>query len=153
MSRPSFLRLWFIAAWASLAGLGCGPPQRVATESEQNLAQLSRLYGVYLSKNKGQAPTNIEALKAFAGKSDQADLKGRGITAADVESIFNSTRDKEPFVYRAPRQSDVPGVGPEEVVFYEKTGVNGKRYVAFTTPGKVAELDPAEFKTAVPEAP
>jgi hypothetical protein len=40
---------------------------------------------------------------------------------------------------------------PNAVVFYEKAGKNGKRYVAYPM-GKVEEVDEAKFKELVPEA-
>jgi hypothetical protein len=108
---------------------------------------------VYVGKHRGESPPNLEALKAFAHKADREELKVRGVTATDLDSIFVSARDNQPYGYRRPKKGGgVPGVGSESVVFYEKTGVEGRHYVAYTTPGKVEEVDAARFQELVPES-
>lgn len=132
---------------------GCSPRQAVISQEERNLAQLSRLYGLYISKNRGQPPPSMEELKRFASSSSKEDLFSRGVTAEDLNAIFFSSRDEQEFVYLRPQSSVGPvGFGVESVVFYEKIGAAGNRYVGFTTPGRVDKVNDLRFKELVPDA-
>src|SRR5262245_47174210 len=109
-----------------LFAVGC-PRQHTVTQEETNLSNLARLYGFYVGKNRGQPPADLATLEGFAQKADRAELQRRGVTATDLQAIFVSSRDNQPFVYRRPKGKGVPGVGGGNVILYEQTGSGGKR--------------------------
>jgi hypothetical protein len=128
---------------------GCTSAKKELPEEETRIKNLAIIRGQYMSRNQGKVPPNVEALKTFAKSLNPDQLKGFGVTS-DVEPMFVSPRDNEPFVYRVVKES-APGVGTKTVVFHEKTGKNGKRMVAYPT-GEVQEVDEAKFKELVPES-
>jgi len=152
VARAPLRGLVWLFLLACVAITGCGGGRKVP-EEENRLTKLARLYGRSQSKFRGPPPS-VDALKEFARSLDADGLKSIGLESSDLDQIFVSSRDNEPFVYRKPAKGvGMPGPGASsEVVFYEKTGKNGKRYVAYVT-AKVEEVDEAKFKQLVPETP
>jgi len=142
--------LWLVGCAALCAAAGCQSGRKELPIEEAHLSQLPRLYGKYQSRNKGQPPPTAEALKKFAQSMPADELKGIGITGP-VDSLFVSTRDGEPFGYKPGKAGAIPGMGGETVLFYEKAGKGGRRYVGYVS-GKVEEVDDARFKELVPDA-
>jgi hypothetical protein len=70
----------------------------------------------------------------------------------DVQALFVSSRDKEPYVILYGPLTGPPGPGGQPVFAYEKTGVGGTRMVA-TSLGAVEEVDETRLKQLVPSAP
>jgi len=126
---------------------GCASGRKELPAEETRLSKLARVYGHYERTKRKGPPPNVDALKEYVRSLSADDLKSIGLETSDVDQIFISSRDNEPFVYRKP-PGGVPL--PTTVVFYEKTGKSGKRYVAYPM-GKVEEVDEAEFKKLVPE--
>lgn len=115
---------------------------------------LSVLAGQYRGKNRGQSPPNLEALKAFVAKADATTLKALNIEPNQIDSIFVSTRDNKPFVYR-PATGGAPKMGPDgkpvqHVLFYEAEGSGGSRWVAFEL-GGTELVNEAKFAQLVPK--
>lgn len=134
-----------------LLAAGCGSGSRSELPQEETrLKNLAVLYGQYLRSTKGKPPANVDQFKQFVRTLKPEELKRVGVEG-DVDSLFISSRDNEPFVYRVDKGGK-PGMGTGNVVFYEKTGKNGMRYVAYATT-QVQEVDAAKFKELVPEAP
>jgi hypothetical protein len=126
---------------------GCGGGKEYSAplpEENVQLRQLAVFFGQYQSRNKGQMPRNEQELKSF--------IQSTGVT--DVDSVLVSKRDGQPFVVRYGKAGGVggppqPGKSPSEpVVAYEKTGVDGKRMVAFST-GRVELVDETRFQELV----
>jgi len=134
-----------------VAVTGCQKGRKEVPTEETRIKNLATVRGQYIGKNKGQLPPNVDALKAFAKTLSPEQLKGFGVEG-DVDQLFVSPRDNEPYVYRFVKEGGVPGVGANVVVFYEKTGKNGKRWVAYSTT-QIEEVDEKRFKELVPEAP
>jgi len=147
-SLRGFFVLWLLGCAALAAG--CKGGRQEVPQEESRLTKLTRLYGRSLSKSRGTPPADVAALKQFATSLGAEDLKGIGIEG-DVDQLFVSPRDSEPYVYRRPAKAGMPGMGPEAVLFYEKTGKDGKRFVAYPS-GKTEQVDAAKFKELVPEA-
>jgi len=125
---------------------GCGSNEKAVERETSNLKPLAVLYGKYRSQNRGQAPPNEEALKAFVKGLSQQERDSAG-AKGDVESMFISSRDNKPYKFV------FGGSGmPDDVVVYEQAGADGKRYVG-TSVGAVKEVDDAEFRKLVPSAP
>jgi hypothetical protein len=129
----------------ALAAAGCGPssPHMNARPEvppgEAELRKIVALYLAYGQAKNNQSPANAEALKAFAKGLPKAKLQELEID--DVDKVFISPRDNQPFVV-IPRS----GPGPGRLVAHEKTGVNGKRLIA-AGQGSVREVDEAAFKS------
>ena len=68
----------------------------------------------------------------------------------DVESLFVSPRDGQPYVVRYGLKFGGPSPGGSPVVAYEQTGVGGYRYVAFAV-GGAEQVDEKRFRELVPE--
>lgn len=91
--------------------------------------------GSYSGQNKGKMPATIDELKKFA--------KRQGTDPGS--DLFVSSRDNEPFVVVSTVKMTVPGVGDKKIALHEKTGVGGRRYVAYTTV-EVEEVSDSRFQ-------
>jgi hypothetical protein len=72
-------------------------------------------------------------------------MEGSGVS--NVDDLFISERDGKPYVIFYQRPAGVTA----DVFGYEQTGVDGKRYVAFTL-GAMEEVDEQRFAELVPPA-
>ncbi|HEY3393538.1 MAG TPA: hypothetical protein VGK58_12580 [Lacipirellulaceae bacterium] len=72
----------------------------------------------------------------------------QGAKISSVDELFKSERDGQPYVIFFGRP---PAGANPDVVGYEQTGVDGKRYVAFAL-GVVEEHDETRFNELVPPA-
>ena len=83
---------------------------------------------------------------------DPTTLTSMGIDSANVDALFRSPRDNQPFVILYGVCSmPTPGVKDLPVIAYEATNSGGKRYVAYTT-SQVELGDDARFRQLVPGA-
>lgn len=148
MSRfAPFVWLPMVLATLSLTA-GCGNPDKVAQESS-NLKPLVVMYGQFIGQHRGKPPADEAEFKAFLKKVDPERLKSFQVT--DVDSMFISTRDKQPYVVRYGKVEGPAGPAGLPVVAYEQTGVGGKRYVASSV-GAIQEVDEETFRKMVPDA-
>ena len=116
------------------------------TDTKTQIEQLFNLYKSYVNvKRKG--PPNEQALRDFAKGLSEQQLEEQ-LIAKDVDSIFVSARDKEPFqiVYG---QTLNAGGNPVAVI-YEKTGLNGRRYAALSM-GYTEEYDEETLNEYIPK--
>ncbi|MCS7045719.1 MAG: hypothetical protein NZO58_05140 [Gemmataceae bacterium] len=120
--------------------VGCGSGPSPAATSAEHLRQLARLCGNYASVHKGKMPTDVDELKKFAKTFDKS--------GADTDSFFVSPRDNEPYVLKLNVTMSMPGIGKKMLLAYEKTGVGGKRFVAYNTV-EVEEVDEARFNELI----
>lgn len=134
-----------------LATIGCGskPVEQPATEA--NLKAIYVLFGQYTGQNRGQSPPNADAFKKFLQGLDPEQLKA--VTDKDVDSLFVSPRDNQPYVIHYKGEIGVPGVGAPSAagggwLAHEATGVDGKRYLLLST-GIIEEVDAARFAEIV----
>jgi len=146
----SFLRALGIATIGSLlaALTGCTPSGNTA-EQVSTLKPLAILYGRFIPQHRGQAPANEAEFRAFVEKEGPSLLEQFAVK--DVNSLFVSSRDNQPFVILYGPLTGPPGPAGQPVFAYEKVGVGGRRMVA-TSLGAVAEVDEAEWKRLVPTA-
>jgi len=131
-----------------LFSIGCESHTSGVTQTDTK-TQIERLFNLYKTyvDIKNKAPANEEALKEFAkGLSDKD--KDERMIGKDLESIFVSPRDKEPFVV-VYGQSLSPGGAPVAVI-YEKTGLNGSKYAALSI-GYAEEYDLETLNGYIPK--
>jgi hypothetical protein len=127
---------------------GCGSPDAKKSNEMKNshLRWLLQLRTQALSQ--GRLPKSEEEFKRYISSLDAATLD-RLKTASGVASVhelFISERDGQPFViFYGQRPSGVAA----DVVGYEQTGVDGKRYVGFGL-GIVEEADEQRLNELVP---
>src|SRR3954454_5892981 len=85
-------------------GLGCsGPPAPNAPERVP-LRHLAVLYGKYRNAHRGNPPRDEAEFKQFITGLDAPQLAAAGVTAAEVDTLFVSPRDGQPYDvrYKAP---------------------------------------------------
>jgi hypothetical protein len=150
--NPFRLTVWRAALGLgalALAAAGCGPPspklhsRDVIPPGEAELKQIASLYLEYTKHNGNKSPATAEQLKAWAKGQPKDKLTELGIE--DVDKVFISPRDNQPFVV-IPKT----GPGPGRVIAYEATGVKGKRYVA-AGQGSVREVSEETFRGMLPQ--
>jgi hypothetical protein len=111
------------------------------TDAKDRLSKLFQLYKVYVEKHQ-KGPPDEKALREFGKKLSEKDLSDYMI-GKDLESIFTSPRDKQPFAIRYSDSLD--SGGEPRAIAWEVTGEGGKRYVALSM-GYVEEYDEETFK-------
>jgi hypothetical protein len=129
--------VWPALALAIASLAGCGGD--VGRARESHIKKVTEVYTSYVAANQGRRPPNEAALKQYAKRLGPERLQVMGID--DVDSIFVSPRDSQPYVI-AYASMKVPGA----IIAHEKQGVDGKRLVA-TREGALQELEEAEFQS------
>ena len=123
--------------------VGCGSNTSGVTQTDTK-TQIERLFNLYKSytDTKQKGPANEKALKEYARELSDKQLDEL-LIGRDIESIFVSPRDKEPFqiVYG----QTLSGGGEPVAVIYEKTGQNGLKYAALSM-GYSEEYDEETLK-------
>ena len=151
MTRFSLTMRWRFAvlflSWVVAAGCQ-HPTSREVPPAESNVKNIAIFYGRYLAQNRGRTPPDKEALKKFIASHPATELAALKIT--DVEQLFVSPRDNQPYVVRYGAKLPPPGPSGSPVIAYEKDGDGGRRFVAFANAG-VEELDDARFRQLVPQ--
>jgi hypothetical protein len=135
-----------LLAAALLLAVCCGQPGcrsggEPEPEAKVRLNRLLRLYQAYVEKNR-KGPPNEQALRAF-GQKLSAQERDEFLIGDDLDGIFTSPRDQQPFVVRYNLKLE-PG-GPTRTVAWEAVGKDGKRFVALSTL-YVEEYDEETFK-------
>jgi hypothetical protein len=151
VTRSSLAVQWRFAVLFSCVVVAAGCQHKPAGELapvESNVKNIAIFYGRFMSQNRGRTPPDKEALKKFIASHPVAELAALKIT--DVEQLFVSPRDQQPYVVRYGAKLPPPGPSGSPVIAYEKDGDGGRRYVAFANAG-VEELDDARFKELVPQ--
>jgi hypothetical protein len=113
-----------------------GSKERVLTPTEVRLMKVAALYREYNAATQ-RPPADIDELKNWVKRLDKRRLNFLDVD--EVDSLFVSERDQQPFVLDPPP----PSIGP--ILAHEKTGTGGKRFVVSST-GNVTEVDEENFK-------
>lgn len=119
--------------------VGCG--SAVEDKRDPNLGVLSHFYSRFLMSQRGRPPASKEDLVNYINNEGQRLLESRNID--DVESLFISTRDEQPYVIRYGRAGEPKYSGG--LVICERVGVEGKRFVGYSD-GTVTELAEDEIR-------
>jgi hypothetical protein len=134
-----------------LIACGCTRNQKQSAPQEtSSLKSLAIVYGRYLSTHRGEPPADEAGFKQFVQSLPPEQLAA--MKATDTNQLFTSARDHEPYVIVYGKPTGPPGPAGSPVIAYERTGVEGKRFVA-SSMGAVEEVDEARFKQLVPPAP
>jgi len=131
-----------LALLGILVGAGCGkapPPEN------RTLRDLAVQYGRYASQNQGMGPPGAKELKEFIKENAT-------VPVDDVEKLFISPRDKQPYVVYYNLQLGVPNSKGGPAIAHEQVGANGKRFVALMTT-RVEDADEDRFNELVSKHP
>jgi hypothetical protein len=123
-------------------------PERSISRENSHLRWMIRLY--IQAGQRGRQPASEQELKKYINAMP-ADSRNRVLTTAGVRSadeLFVSERDKLPYVvfYGSSPKGVASGV-----IAFEQIGLNGQRYVGFST-GVVEIADEQRFEALVPSA-
>ena len=115
------------------AGCGSGDVagDMFAKANNINIKRLSSLYSVYSAQHGYKGPKDESEFKAFIGQIDRKRLEMIGVDPDDIDGLFVSERDNQPFRIRwdlpvRPRQGPIP-------IVFEEDGEGGKKMVAFSS--------------------
>jgi hypothetical protein len=153
-------RRGFIAVCALVVSAGCGrydPADRIAEMNNSNIRRVANLYNAFQLRKGMRGPKDkAEFTKFIQQEMSPVKLERMLVDKSNIESLFTSERDQQPFVIRY----GVPGgLGSAEAVVFETDGEDGLREVAFTN-GTVQEMESAAYEqhlqgkaAAVPTGP
>ncbi len=133
----------WLALFALVTLTGCGPDPLASTTAVR-LRGLANMYLTYAA-SKGGGPPSEDAFKKYLRGADAIQLQMANIDPKQIDTVFVSERDKQPFVivYNKPI-SRISG-DTTEVIAYEKTGQSGKHLIAYLN-AKVDHVDDAKLK-------
>jgi len=135
--RPPFASLVRCFAGLSLCLLlvgvvGCGQSRsdRVKAVNSSNSKRLSNLYMAYQHNSSGfEGPEDEASFRDFISSLPESSMELFGFTSGEIDQLFVSERDGQPFQIRYKIRGAEDGSEP---VIFEKTGVDGVRIVGFT---------------------
>ena len=125
-------------------GVGCSNDQTskdVAKLNSSNAQRLANLYAAHQNGKGGTGPKTEAAFKEFISSYAPEKLTMMGVDAANLDAVFKSERDGQPFKLR---YNVGGGRGSVDPVVFEATGKDGKKLVAFTG-GTTEEVDDARY--------
>lgn len=128
--------LFFTCAMAlSLLLSGCGGSDSDASQvqdaNRSNIQRLTNLYTRHQMQHVGQGPKNEQEFKKYIQGLDSETLKNMGVDVAQVDSLFVSERDQQPFDIRYSVKSSFREAA--KGLIFERTGVEGVRQVGIST--------------------
>jgi len=111
--------------------------------NDSNIRRVANLYTAFQLRNGGRGPKDESEFKSFIERDmSKRKLEMMGVNPADIEGLFRSDRDGQPFVIRYGVHG---GLTTTEPVVFEQEGRDGSRKVAFTN-GPVEEVDNARYE-------
>lgn len=167
MTKLSAIKVGRVTVLAAVFAFltGCGPraTPRDQTAGEQGIMKIGRAYVAFAAAAKdGLGPATADELKKWL-TADEKRLTDLGLSRADVDGIFISPRDGQPYEIHPKRQPNpfmtgggvptgrpgkaapkTPGYGQAGILVNEKTGEGGKRFV-FMSGSRMQDVDEAEF--------
>jgi hypothetical protein len=131
----------------ALSALFCVPGCRGKSpiQEQASLRQLAVQYGQYAAKHEGMGPSGPQEFKEFIKEN-------RPLSEQDIEKMFVSNRDHEPYVVFYKMLLTTPDANGGPALAHEKIGVEGKRLVALVTT-RVEEADEDRLAELVPKTP
>lgn len=135
-----------IASLLVTLAIGCSSGNKAASAladaNSSNVQRLANLYFTFQSEHEWRGPQDETEFKTFLRSVNPAKLERIGIDPNNIDALFISERDGQPFAIRY----GVPGsvMGSAEPVIFEATGDGGKRQVGFLNMTQ-REVDAAEY--------
>lgn len=127
-----------------LPGCGSGGDAKsmIAAANDSNVKRVATMYSFFHLKNNFKGPKDEAELRSFISEQDVKRLSLADIDPADLDGLFVSERDDEPFVIRYGIDTYIRG--PAVPVVFEATGFEGLRQVGFCN-GSMKEVDSDEY--------
>ncbi len=136
---PVGLIMWLVVI------VGCGggqdPASQIAAANNSNIRRLGNLYKAYQLRHGNQGPANEDGFKEFLQGMSPARLEIMQVDPNNIDGLFVSEQDGQPFVVRYEVSG---GIGSVDPVVFEQSGSDGRRQVGFTN-GTVEEVDDARY--------
>ena len=139
MTRATF------ASTLILMCLGCSAPPAPTAPERLPLRHLAILYGKYRYSHKGQPPKDEGQFKQFIAALDGSQLSAAGIRVAEIDTLFLSPRDGQPYDFRYNDSPPPDGPNGPLAVVMARVGKDGVCFVSYST-AKVEEIDDARFQ-------
>jgi len=123
----------FMICFVFLFSVGCSGgkvAERIAEMNSTPIKKLITCYSFYQSRNNFRGPKDEAALREFiADDKNQKGFDRAGIDTSDIDALFISERDGQPFKIKY----GVPGspMGFVEPLIFESEGVDGEVMVGF----------------------
>jgi hypothetical protein len=141
LKRPP-VRLLLVPAVLLLAG--CSDPGADTTAAK--LQKIGNFYGPYCFANGMRGPASETQFRDYIRKCPALQLQTLDVNPDDLDPMFKSDRDQQPFVLRFGLSLAGPGGKASRAVFaYERAGRGGKRLALYTT-GRVEMLPEADLR-------
>jgi hypothetical protein len=140
-------------ALLGLAGLGsAGCADATKSPTAVKLRTLADFYGGYAVQNKGRGPAGEAEFKKYIAGRHAYELQAKNVDAGNLDALFVSDRDQQPFVVLYGTELSVSGGGKAPLLAYEQAGSGGRRLVVFTTT-KVEEVGEPALEQLRPRGP
>jgi hypothetical protein len=128
-----------------LAFVGCSgddTADQIAAVNKSNIQRVSNLYAAYQNMKNSSGPKTEAELKEFVKTYDPSKLSAMGVDANNLDAVFVSERDGQPFKVK---YGVAGGRGAVAAVVFEATGKDGRKQVGFTG-GTVEDVDDSRYK-------
>jgi hypothetical protein len=143
MMRRSAAAVGFGIALAVVAGCSSDKTAQLVGEmNKSNIQRVANLYAAFQNGKSNGGPQDEKEFKDFVNAYAPDKLKMMGVDTSNIESVFKSERDGQPFKIRYKVGGGRGAVAP---VAFEVNGKDGKKQVGFTG-GKVEDCDEARYK-------
>lgn len=141
---PKWFALRLLLAPAVLLAAGCSDPGADTTTAK--LQKIGNFYGPFCIEHGLKGPSSETQFKDYIRKCPSLQLQTLDVDPNDLDPLFKSDRDQQPFVLRYGLSlKGAGGKAAKDVCAYEREGRNGKHLALYTT-GRVELIDEAAVK-------
>lgn len=130
---------------------GCsqsGPASAIAAANDSNIKRLSNLYQSFASRNGWHGPKDEAEFKEFIRTFPAHRLQMLGVDPDQLDALFKSERDDQPFQIKYQVSSGLGAVIP---VVFEQHGEDDKKMVGFTD-GSIQVPDEHQYRQWLDDA-
>jgi hypothetical protein len=139
-SLRRYSSLLLVTCLFAIGSLGCAPkPESTEVEPIRDLNHIQRAYGIMVSGHN-RPPRDMAEVRKILDELHVGDLNPQ------ADEVLVSSRDGEPYVIIMNANLGMAD-GRDEILAYEKTGVEGNRYVLLMS-RDVRQISDDEFRRA-----
>jgi hypothetical protein len=144
LAIASLLLTTLLLALATGCSSGDNAASALASANNSNIQRLANLYVAFQSEHDWRGPNDETEFKTYLSSVAPAKLERIGIDPNNLDALFISERDSQPFAIRYGVRGSV--MGSAEPVIFEATGDGNGRLVGFLNMTE-REVDPTEYDT------
>jgi hypothetical protein len=141
MTRVLFIGLFLVAGCSAATP----PPPPVNAPETVSPRHLAALHGSFRQSHRGRPPKDEAEFKEYIKGLGEGRLASLGIANLQVDALFVSPRDGQPYEVRYNDAAPAAGGKGPPAVVVERVGKDGKRMVAYSTL-QVEEIDDAQYQ-------